>query len=64
MKTEESEHFDQDILNDLRGDSKEREDSIERLRSNSLPNLIFNPESEEYQYEITRDFRAEVVNYL
>ena len=33
-------------------------------RSYSIPNQGFNTELNEYQYEITRDFRAEIQNFL
>ena len=44
-------------------DVKEEEDEepvVERPRSYSLPNLAYSSEGEEYQYEITRDFRLEL----
>jgi hypothetical protein len=40
------------------------EEEIEMPRSHSLPNLIFNPDIEEYQYEMKRDFRGELQNYF
>lgn len=33
---------------------------IERPRSYSLPGLALNPDTDEYQYTIDRDFRTEI----
>ena len=32
--------------------------------SHSVPNLCLNPDTNEYQYELTRDFRHEITEYL
>ena len=50
--------------NQKEGEGKENEEELELPRSYSIPNLSYNAEQKEYQYEITRDFRAEVQNYM
>lgn len=48
------------VINEIEASKVE----IERPRSYSLPNLGFNPEMEEYQYNVERDFRAEIQQYF
>ena len=50
-------------LKDSSGGNVE-EQEMEMPRSHSLPNFCFNPDIEEYQYEIQRDFRQEINEYL
>ena len=45
-------------------EDEEEEPVVERPHSYSVPNMAYNPDSDDYQFEITRDFRLEMQNYF